>query len=282
MSVFRITNEAPIIKNFGLSNQKQYFHSTDYEELYQKNRKDKGPNWYYYDSKIEYKFNSWGYRTKEFDELDENYLLTFGCSYTEGIGLHHDDTWSVKLSKALKLDLFNLGTGGTGSDFQMLNTILFFNHVLKLKKLPKLVVYQWPEKHRTSYAFKTNNFDQIEFELFTGALPEDWYPQNSLKFGEWYFHSFLENRGELIKNTNFCPMIVDAIWKSAGVNVLHWTYSYDFEMLYKDSFISNNVDLIHVIDDSETKARDCSHNGVGAQDIVIKYLIEKLNLNGFS
>jgi len=111
MSVFRITNEAPIIKNFGLSNQKQYFHSTDYEELYQKNRKDKGPNWYYYDSKIEYKFNSWGYRTKEFDELDEDYLLTFGCSYTEGIGLHYDDTWPIKLSKALKLDIFNLGTG---------------------------------------------------------------------------------------------------------------------------------------------------------------------------
>ena len=77
-------------------------------------------------------------------------------------------------------------------------------------------------------------------------------------------------------------MTVDAIWKSAGVNVLHWTYLNDFEMMNKESFISNNVDLINVIDDSETNARDCSHNGVGAQNIVIKYLIEKLNLDGFS
>jgi hypothetical protein len=141
--------------NYGLTNKKLYFHSTDYEELYLKNKKEKGPDWYYYDNEIEYKFNSWGYRAKEFDDLDDDYLLTFGCSYTEGVGLHYDDMWSTKLSKTLDLDIFNLGAGGTSPDFQMYNTILFFNHVLKLNKLPKLVVYQWPEIHRIVYAFKT-------------------------------------------------------------------------------------------------------------------------------
>lgn len=280
MSVFRITKEAPIIKNFGLSNQKLYFHSTDYEELYQKNKNEKGSEWYYFDNEIEYKFNSWGYRTKEFDDVDKDYLLTFGCSYTEGIGLHYDDMWSTKLSKTLNLDLFNLGAGGTSPDFQMYNTILFFNYVTKLKKLPKLVVYQWPEIHRTVYAFKTNGLDEIEFHPFSGALIEDWYSQNSLEYGNWYFHSYLENRGELIKNTNFCPMTVDALWKSAGVEVLHWTYSGDFKMKNKESFISNNVDLINVIDNSQGKARDCGHNGRDSQDIVIKYLVKKLNSNG--
>lgn len=280
MSAFRITNEAPIIKNFGLSNQKLYFHSTDYEELYQKNKNEKGSEWYYFNNEIEYKFNSWGYRTKEFDDVDEDYLLTFGCSYTEGIGLHYDDMWSTKLSKTLNLDLFNLGSGGTGPDFQMYNTILFFNYVTKLKKLPKLVVYQWPEIHRIVYAFKTNGLDEIEFHPFSGSLIEDWYSQTSLEYGNWYFHSYLENRGELIKNTNFCPMTVDALWKSAGVEVLHWTYFSDFEMKNKESFISNNVDLINVIDNSQGKARDCGHNGRDSQDIVIKYLIKKLNSNG--
>jgi hypothetical protein len=54
----------------------------------------------------------------------------------------------------------------------------------------------------------------------------------------------------------------------------------DFEMIHKESFISNNVDLINVIDDSTSKARDCSHNGKESQDIVIKYLLKKLNFNG--
>jgi hypothetical protein len=51
-------------------------------------------------------------------------------------------------------------------------------------------------------------------------------------------------------------------------------------MIHKESFISNNVDLINVIDDSTSKARDCSHNGKESQDIVIKYLLKKLNFNG--
>ena len=72
MSHFRISNECPIIKNFGLSNRKIFFNSTDSEELYHKNKIEKGSNWYYYDNEIEYKFNSWGYRTKEFDNLDNN------------------------------------------------------------------------------------------------------------------------------------------------------------------------------------------------------------------
>jgi len=282
MSLFRITNESPIIKNFGLSNQKIYFNSTDYEELYQKNKIEKGSDWYYYDNEIEYKFNSWGYRTKEFDDLEKDYLLTFGCSYTEGIGLHYEDMWSTKLSKVLNLDIFNLGSGGNGPDFQMYNTILFFNYVLKLNKLPKLVVYQWPEIHRATFAFKSKENNGIEFQQFSGAIPEECYPQNSLEYGSWYFYSYLENRGELIKNTNFNPMTVDALWKSAGVKVLHWTYSSDFKMIHKEFFISNNVDLINVIDDSNTKARDCAHNGKEAQDIVIKYLLKKLNFNGIS
>lgn len=277
MSVFRITDEAPIIKNFGLSNQKKYFHSTDSEEIYIKNKKEKGRSWYYYNNDIEYKFNSWGYRTKEFNDLDEDYLLTFGCSYTEGIGLHYDDMWSTKLAKVLNSDVFNLGSGGTGADFQMYNTILFFNHVLKINRLPNTVVYQWPEKHRVTYAIKKNDSDEMEFHLFSGALPEEWYHQNILEYGKWYFHSYLENCGELIKSTNFCPMTVDALWKSVGVKVLHWTYSNDFEMVNNKSFISNNVDLINVIDDSGTKARDCSHNGKESQDIVIKYLMKNLN-----
>jgi len=280
MSTFRITNKCPIIKNFGSSNQKMYFNSTDYEELYQKNKNEKGPDWYYYDNEIEYKFNSWGYRTKEFDDLENDYLLTFGCSYTEGVGLHYNDMWSTKLAKVLNMDIFNLGQGGTSPDFQMYNTILFFNYVTKLNKLPKLVVYQWPEIHRTVYAFKSKYYNEIEFETFSGARVEEYYPESPLQYGKWYYHSYLENRGELIKNTNFCPMTVDALWKSAGVKVLHWTYSTDFDMIHKESFTSNNVDLINVIDDSQGKARDCGHNGKDAQDIIIKYLLKKLNSNG--
>jgi hypothetical protein len=281
MSAFKITSEAPIIKNFGLINCNLKFHSTDSQELFEKNRNRLGPNWYYYDNEITYEYNSWGYRTKEFEDLENDYMITFGCSCTEGIGLHYEDLWSTKLGKILELDVFNLGSGGTGPDFQMYNTILLFNHILKTQKLPKMVVYQWPERHRTTYAFKSADEKSLELQPFSGALPEEWYPSNSLEYGKWYFHSFLENTGELIKNTNICPMVVDSLWKSLNIKVLHWTYAYDFDILLKDAFITNNVDLINLTDcDSLTKARDCSHNGRTDQDFVNKLLLKKINTYG--
>mgnify|MGYP003322559072 FL=1 len=54
------------------------------------------PDWNYYDSegKLKYKFNSLGYRTKEFNNLHmDPYMLVFGCSYTEGVGLYEEEIW---------------------------------------------------------------------------------------------------------------------------------------------------------------------------------------------
>jgi hypothetical protein len=106
MSNFVINVEAPVIQNKSQIKKTRYFYSTDSLELYEKNCNKFGKEWYYYENEIIYKFNSWGYRTKEFHELDKDYMLTFGCSNTEGIGLNSNDTWTTNLSKTLNLDLF--------------------------------------------------------------------------------------------------------------------------------------------------------------------------------
>jgi len=46
-----------------------------------------------YDKPISYNFNSKGYRTKEIEDLQKDFILTFGCSYTQGIGLAKEDMW---------------------------------------------------------------------------------------------------------------------------------------------------------------------------------------------
>jgi hypothetical protein len=101
MSHLIISKECPIIENVIQSNKTMDFNISDDEKMYLKNKKELGKEWYYYDKKIEYKYNSWGYRTKEFDDVNEDYILTFGCSFTEGIGLDYNDMWSTKLSKKL-------------------------------------------------------------------------------------------------------------------------------------------------------------------------------------
>jgi hypothetical protein len=69
--------------------------------------------WYPY-TEINYQFNSHGFRTDEFDSSPR--ILTLGCSYTQGIGLHRNQTWPELLAVQLEKQVWNLGVGGGSLD----------------------------------------------------------------------------------------------------------------------------------------------------------------------
>jgi hypothetical protein len=274
MSHLIISNYCPIIENIAQCNKTMEFNVSDNEKMYLNNKKKLGKEWYYYDKKIEYKYNSWGYRTKEFDNLNDDYILTLGCSFTEGIGLDYDDMWSTKLSKKLNLDVFNMGMGGTGVDFQFYNTTLIHNHILKKNKPPKLVIYQWPFEHRTTYSFKESIPNREIISLIPFSTSHE--SENIEYFKKWYVHGFIENEGELIKQSNIYPMACNNIWRSMGIEVINWSWEEDFTMK-KNEIFYNNVELHHIIDTTNYTARDCSHNGHLSQDLVVDLLLDKIS-----
>lgn len=274
MSEFSINKDCPIIKNTSKENQTFDFISCDSEDLFLKNKDKFGSEWYYYNKPIEYKYNSWGYRTKEFSDLNEDYFITFGCSFTEGVGLFYDDMWSNKLSRELGLDVFNLAQGGTGVDFSTTNTILLTDYLRKNNKnLPKFVIYQLSFNHRTSYAFKYVEGDEtsIHLELFSATYPTEVYPECCKYFGSWYFHGFVENEGEMIKQSNLSLITCKNMWEFLGVPVYFWTYGEDFQNPNSDVF-SHGINFKIIHEQTEVKARDCAHNGHLAQDIVVNEL----------
>ena len=148
--------------------------------------------------------------------------------------------WATKLSKELKLDVFNIGMGGTGVDFQFYNTTLIHNHIIKNNKPPKLVIYQWPFEHRTTYSFS----ESLVNREIIGLLPfsASHQSENVEYFEKWYIHGFIENEGELIKQSNIYPMVCNNIWKSMGIDVINWTWETDFTMKDSDIF-SNDIEL---------------------------------------
>lgn len=271
--------EFPIIFVPPKSNQVLKFAQTDSEDKFHENREKLGRNWYYYDKEIEYNYNSWGYRSKEFTELDNEYMVVFGCSFTEGIGLHYDDIWATKLAKELNVDVFNLGIGGSGPDVALYNTILFHNFVLKNKKLPKYVVYQWTFDNRTSYMFNKEP-DKVEIETFSISYPKEVYPSNHKKYFDWYHYGFVENEGELIKQSNLVTLTCNNLWSTLNIPVYHWTWGDDFN-LKKSELFHNEIKIDQIQDDFEEKGRDCAHNGHLSQDIVVDKLLEKIK-NGIS
>lgn len=282
MSEFKIQKDCPIIKNITKANETFDFISCDSEELFLKNKKDLGPEWYYYDKELKYRYNSWGYRTKEFDDLDENYFITFGCSFTEGVGLLDEDLWTNKLSKELNTDVFNLAQGGTGVNFSTTNTVLLIDFLRKNKKnLPKFVVYQLSFNHRTFYTFKhVEDLEKtLSLEQFSATFPTEVYPPSSKYFGSWYFHGFIENEGEMTLQSNLSLMVCKNMWESLGVPVHFWTYGDDFQNPDKDIF-SHEIDYKIIFEQTDVKARDCAHNGHLAQDIIVNELKNDILFRG--
>jgi len=101
---------------------------------------------------ISYKFNSLGLRmNKEVSDVDHNYIVTFGCSHTVGVGLALEDTWPNLVSKETGIDYINSAVVGSSIK---LNAINFFNMLDSVEQLPKAVIFAWPSS--TRYCFFHN------------------------------------------------------------------------------------------------------------------------------
>lgn len=260
MPCFSIKKNIPVLYNHCHANMSYNFKSTDSEEKYIENKKKYGESWYYHDKKIDYTYNSWGYRTKEFKKLKKDYILTFGCSFTEGNGLSTEDLWVNLLANKLGYDSFNLASEATGIDFQFYNTVLFSNFLSKNGKLPKAVIYQWPFETRSG--FFMHRKDIINFDTFShhyeigdeSKLYDDYY--------KWYSQSFITDGAEKYKHTNIYITACNNLWKSMNIPVINWTY--EKNILPKNSFVKIHT----ILDKSKIYARDCCHNGhLGQQKV---------------
>jgi hypothetical protein len=116
---------------------------------------------------VNYVWNTHGYRTHEFDQLADEYILTAGCSLTEGIGLHAQDRWSNLVEQQIGIQTINLGKGAANAEF-VKHVITSWVHNQPIK--PKFVIAQWPSTFRISkyanesLAFLVNHHNDPVFE----------------------------------------------------------------------------------------------------------------------
>lgn len=109
----------PIHNYWHAINKTLFWDTSDSQETYQKNIKNPTTRQQlvdlgYFDTDIEYKFNSHGFRTYEFDiHVD---VLCFGCSFTMGTGVHSHENWPSQLETLTGLTCVNLGHAGSSND----------------------------------------------------------------------------------------------------------------------------------------------------------------------
>jgi hypothetical protein len=80
---------------------------------------------------VEYKFNDYGYRASfDYDPLlDSEKIVCIGCSFTEGVGLHENETWPHILSQQIGLPYLNLGVAGGSQGYVMWQIMNVINNI---------------------------------------------------------------------------------------------------------------------------------------------------------
>lgn len=137
----------PIVHNYSnLAGRTVLWDTMDSQEWYRKNTQNpdlrkKLEQTGYLDARIEYRYNSHGFRTAEFDRAFD--VVCFGCSFTMGTGLHSYDTWPEQLAAITGLQVANLGHAGSSND----TAFRFAEHYLKFLR-PRYAVWLQTDMHR--------------------------------------------------------------------------------------------------------------------------------------
>lgn len=109
---------------------------------------------------ITYKFNSHGFRSREFNSSNRC-ILTLGCSYSFGTGLPVETLWSTLLSQTLEVDCYNLSWPGIASDTCYR---LAEYWIPKLKPCAVFVVL--PPRHRFELLINDSNDIDRTYKVF--------------------------------------------------------------------------------------------------------------------
>jgi hypothetical protein len=188
------------------SKDNELFMSTDTEDLFKKNLASMPDDWVYRTKQIKYNLNSLGYRTKELDDIDQNnFFITYGCSFTFGVGLAEDELWTTTLSNELGIECLNLAMGGAGMDLIYLNTMTYLKNT---DIRPKFVVIQCPDPSRMIM----RSLDK--FKLAGAGFPGD---NATLAM---YMQAIRDN--SYLHTSYLAWHATMTFWKTAGVPVYFW------------------------------------------------------------
>lgn len=176
-----------------LAGTTQFWDTSDNFEEYQKNLSNAHKRALldklgYINAKIEYRFNSEGFRGPEIGQPE---ALCFGCSFTMGTGLNEIDTWTAQFSSITGLSVANLGHAGSSND----TAVRFAMHyVPKIK--PKFAIWVQTDSGRIEVI---NEHIRIVDNILAGSVFDTPYGKDY--YIKIWFTSEVNQTVNTLKNT---------------------------------------------------------------------------------
>jgi hypothetical protein len=195
-----------------------YWDGSDSIEAFKENIQDKKKLFYLYDKKwneenaIEYRLNSYGFRTDEFGT--EPCVMTLGCSHTYGTGLPEQDTWARYVANETGLKLANFGWPGSSADTAYRFLRYWINHLNV-----KLVCFLLPPAARFELLL-----DSIYFKETGQTVPVNTYSPNDLADtwlpDEFVLNNWFGNEENAVINQEKNKLAVQQLCANKGVPCL--------------------------------------------------------------
>ena len=136
-------------------------------------------------NEVTYTFNSDGFRCKDF--TNDPSIVFLGCSFTLGLGVNAEDSWTSLVAESLNLQSFNLGQAGGSNDTAFR---LGSHWIEKLK--PKLVVLLTPSAHR---------LELVEKEMIHFFTPQRFHKDRFSTYLHTWLNDETNSTMSVLKNT---------------------------------------------------------------------------------
>ena len=193
-----------------------------------------------YPYKVEYQYNSRGFRGPEWPSNLEDICWCVGDSFTAGLGVPYHHTWHQVLSSKLKINTINVSMDGASNSWITRKTI----DLLKIK--PKNIIIQWSYIHRRESTDNTLLDEIRRIYAINTTIEQD--TQHMID---------CVNAVESVKeNTNIIHTFIPGCFPNGNID----------EEIIK---MNINIVLFHQID----RARDGHHYGVKTADLLTNNIV---------
>ena len=201
---------------------------------------------------IYYRINQQGFRGDDFDESQEH-IVTFGCSFTFGVGLSEEQTWPYMLAKYLNLPVYNLALGGASADRC---------YSLAEYWLPKL-------KPRAVYMLTPFN---TRLDIINGDFHQTILPNATLRYGDdVYWRSWIATSQNGLVNQRRNQAAVAGLCHALGIPLRIYRIDDAIGVInYIPSTEQGKYQLSHFGSD---RARDWLHRGPLWQEFVTENML---------
>jgi hypothetical protein len=196
------------------------YNCSDSKELFEQNLITQPDDWYYRTHPVKYTLNSFGYRTKEFDDIDwKESIVMFGCSQVFGTGVTDEHTVPYFLEQLSGRPVINMGISGSSIQTALHNSIILNDSkyptpkavVNMLTSLARFHLYEEDSDHRSNKKHGrtySNLVDIVPFNLMNIKMIRNLWKNKTIYYeGTTFEQEKLINKLE----TEICCECLDSL-----------------------------------------------------------------------